>query len=263
MNARSGAEASDVTGIFRLDGKVAVVTGASSGLGNRFARTLANAGAQVVAAARRVDRLDALAAEVEGITPVQTDVSSDEDCAALVESAEERFGRIDILVNNAGIADGGIRAEDEDPALFREVLAVNLTAVFVLCRLVGVHMIDQGGGSIVNISSVHGLVASTPNKQLAYDTSKGGITLLTKELACQWARKGVRVNALAPGYVETELTGPMFADPDGKAWIERETPLGRAGEPSELDGALLLLASDAGSYITGHTLCVDGGWTAR
>jgi len=256
-------DVSDPTQIFRLDGKVAVVTGASSGLGDRFTRTLAAAGARVVAAARRLDRLEALAAEVDGVTAVQTDVTSDEECAALVESTEERYGRIDILVNNAGMADGGTRAETEDPALFRQVIAVNLTAVFVLCRLVGAHMIQQGGGSIVNISSVHGLVASTPNKQLAYDTSKGGVTLLTKELACQWARKGVRVNALAPGYFATELTGPMFADPDGKAWIERETLLGRAGDPAELDGALLLLASSASSYLTGHTLCVDGGWTAR
>jgi NAD(P)-dependent dehydrogenase (short-subunit alcohol dehydrogenase family) len=256
-------DVSDPTQLFRLDGKVAIVTGASSGLGDRFTRTLAAAGASVVAAARRLDRLEALAADLASVTPVQTDVTSDADCAALVTSTEERFGRIDILVNNAGIADGGERAEAEDPALFRDVLAVNLTAVFVLCRLVGAHMIEQGSGSIVNISSVHGLVASTPNKQLAYDTSKGGVTLLTKELACQWARKGVRVNALAPGYIETELTGPMFADPDGKAWIERETPLGRPGEAHELDGALLLLASEAGSYMTGHTLCVDGGWTAR
>jgi NAD(P)-dependent dehydrogenase (short-subunit alcohol dehydrogenase family) len=255
---RSGPEQA-----FRLDGRVAVVTGASSGLGERFARTLAAAGAHVVAAARRRDRLAALADEVPGLVAVPTDVTAHDDCESLVQGTLERFGRIDVLVNNAGIADGGERAETEDPALFRQVLEVNLTAVFVLCRLVGPHMLERGSGSIVNISSVHGLVASTPNRQLAYDASKGGVTLLTRELACQWARKGVRVNALAPGYIETELTGPMFAAPEGLAWIERETPLGRAGDPGELDGALLLLASDAGSYITGHTLCVDGGWTAR
>jgi len=124
-------------------------------------------------------------------------------------------------------------------------------------------MLERGSGSIVNISSVHGLVASTPNRQLAYDASKGGLTLLTRELACQWARMGVRVNALAPGYFQSELTDPLVEEERGLAWIERETPMGRMGDANELDGALLLLASDAGSYITGHILCVDGGWTAR
>lgn len=249
--------------LFRLDGRVAIVTGASSGLGDRFARVLAAAGAQVMAAARRTDRLEALSAEVPNVTAVTCDVTDDDDCARLVNRTVEAHGRVDVLVNNAGIADGGARAEAEDPDLFRQVVAVDLTAVFVLCRLVAPLMIDQGSGSIVNISSVHGLVASTPNRQVAYDASKGGVTLLTRELACQWARKGVRVNALAPGYVETELTAPMFDDEGGRDWIERTTPLGRAGSPHELDGALLLLASDAGSYLTGETIAVDGGWTAR
>ena len=183
-----------------------------------------------------------------------------------MDTTLERFGRIDILVNNAGISDGGVRAEIEDPALFRRVLDVNLTAAFVLCRLVGPHMLERGSGSIVNISSVHGLVASTPNRQLAYDASKGGLTLLTRELACQWARNGVRVNALAPGYFHSELTDPLVADPKGQAWIESETPMGRMGEAHELDGALLLLASEAGSYLTRPHLVrrrrLDGPLTA-
>jgi NAD(P)-dependent dehydrogenase (short-subunit alcohol dehydrogenase family) len=262
MEPPLGRDATDPLACFRLDGRVAVVTGASSGLGDRFARVLAGAGATVVAAARRIDRLQALADTTAAISARRCDVTHDDDCRSLIEGVIDDLGRIDILVNNAGIGDGGTRAEEEDPDLFRRVLDVNLTAPFVLAGLVAPHMIERGSGSIINIGSVHGLVASTPNRQAAYDASKGGVTILTKELACQWARKGIRVNTLAPGYTETELTAQMFDD-GSNAWVDRETPLGRAGRPDELDGALLLLASDAGSYITGHTLCVDGGWTAR
>jgi NAD(P)-dependent dehydrogenase (short-subunit alcohol dehydrogenase family) len=253
----------DLSDLFRLDGKVAIVTGASSGIGDRIARVLAAAGAQVVAAARRLDRLEALADSAPGIVPRRCDVASDDDCDALVSGALSELGRVDVLVNNAGIADGGARAEDEDPALFRQVVEVNLNAVFVLSRLCAPSMIERGTGSIVNVTSVHGLVASTPNRQVAYDASKGGVTLLTRELACQWARKGVRVNALAPGYIDTELTHELFTGDGGLDFITRNTPMGRPGELADLDGALLLLAGDAGRYMTGTTVCVDGGWTAR
>ena len=243
---------------------MAVVTGASSGIGAHAARVLSAAGAAVVLAARRTDRIEALAAELPDAVAVSCDVADDDACAELVATTMDRFGRLDVLVNNAGISDAPARAESEDPADFRAVVRVNLDAVFVLSRLAAEPMLAAGSGSIVNVASVHGLVASAPNAQAAYVATKGAVVMLTKELACQWARSGVRVNALAPGYFETELTGEMFTgDASGRTWIERNTPLRRAGELEELSGPLLLLCGDAGSYMTGHTLVVDGGWTAR
>jgi NAD(P)-dependent dehydrogenase (short-subunit alcohol dehydrogenase family) len=249
---------------FSLAGRVAIVTGASSGLGAHFVATLAEAGASVVAAARRLDRLEALAEQVPGVVAVAADVSDDDDCRRVVATAIDTFGRVDVLVNNAGISDGPAVAADEDLALFRRVIDVNLTSCFVLAQACATHMSAQGSGAIVNIASVHGLVGSAPNNQAAYSASKAGLVNLTRELALQWARTGIRVNAIAPGYFATELTEEMIADEaGGLTWIKRNTPLRRPGEVAELDGALLLLASDAGSYITGHTLVVDGGWTAR
>jgi NAD(P)-dependent dehydrogenase (short-subunit alcohol dehydrogenase family) len=172
-------------------------------------------------------------------------------------------GRVAVLVNNAGISDGPQRAEIEDPADFALAVEVNLTASFHLARLVAPGMIERGAGSIVNVSSVHGLVASSPNRQAGYVASKSGLVGLTRELACQWATDGVRVNALAPGYFATDLTGEMIASDSGSAWIERNTPMRRVGAEHELDGALLFLASDASTYVTGQTIAVDGGWTAR
>jgi hypothetical protein len=249
---------------FRLDGRLAVVTGASSGLGDRFVRVLAGAGATVVAAARRADRLEALASEVEGVIPVACDVGDDEACRALVERAEaEGGGTVDVLVNNAGVSDGPANAEVQDPDDFRRVLEVNLEACFVLARLCAPAMLAAGRGSIVNISSIHGLVASSPNRQAGYVASKFGVVGLTQELGCQWAAQGVRVNAIAPGYFASELSSPMLDDESGLRWVVRNTPMRRAGDPHELDGALLFLAGDASTYVTGQTLAVDGGWTAR
>jgi hypothetical protein len=249
---------------FSLAGRVAIVTGASSGLGAHFAATLADAGATVVAVARRAERLAALAAAHPAVEAVAADVSRDDECHATVAATLSRFGRVDVLVNNAGISDGPALAAEEDPDLFRRVVDVNLTACFVLAQACAAPMLAQGSGAIVNIASVHGLVGSSPNNQAAYAASKAGLVNLTRELALQWARHGIRVNAIAPGYFATELTEPMMVGEDaGLGWIKRNTPLRRAGELHELDGALLLLASDAGSYITGHTLVVDGGWTAR
>ncbi len=247
---------------FRLDERVAIVTGASSGLGARFARVLHAAGAHVVLAARRVERLEALAAELPDSLVVPGDVAVDADLERLTTATLERHGRIDILVNNAGIS-ANYPAEDEPIAEFRRVVDVNVNALFLLSQLVGRQMIEQGQGSIINIASILGLVASAPIKQASYTASKGAVVNLTRELAGEWARKGVRVNAIAPGWFPSEMTEEMWADEGSMNFVRRNAPMGRVGEIHELDGALLFLAGDASSYVTGQILAVDGGWTAR
>jgi len=250
-----------VEDLFSVRGKVAIVTGASSGLGERFARNLHEHGATVVVGARRLDRLEALADELgDRIVPIRCDIAVDEDCERLVAAAGDR---IDVLVNNAGIA-VPMPAEDEPVETWRTVLDVNLNGLFVTTQLVARRMISQRDGSIINIASILGLVASAPIRQASYCAAKGAVVSLTRELACQWARKGVRVNAIAPGWFPTEMTNEkMFEDDDGMDFLKRNTPMGRGGELDELDGALLFLASSASSFVTGTTLPVDGGWTAR
>jgi NAD(P)-dependent dehydrogenase (short-subunit alcohol dehydrogenase family) len=248
--------------IFDLSGRIAIVTGASSGLGSRFATTLRGNGADVVIAARRADRLDALASQLghDHCVALPVDVRNPDAVAALIDETVARFGRLDIMINNAGIASAR-PAEDESTESFAEVLSVNLAAVFTGCREAARVMLEQGSGSIINIASVLGTVGSWRIPDAAYCASKGGVINLTRELGAQWARRGVRVNAIAPGWFRSEMTAPMF---DGQTWdryLDRTVPAGRAGTESELDGVLLFLSSAASSYVVGQTIAVDGGWS--
>lgn len=253
----------DPLNTFRLDGKVAIVTGASSGIGAQTVKLFSSLGAKVIAAARREDRLQDLANQYPNVMAVKCDVGDEADCKNLVEIVIKEYEKIDILINNAGISDP-IPALEEDLNQFKRVIQIDLISCFHLAQLCAQHMETQkSGGAIVNVASIHGFVGSSPNNQPGYTAAKGGLINLTRELALEWARHGIRVNAIAPGYISTELTDEMIAGESGRKWIERNTPMRRPGEVTELDGAMLLLASDAGSYITGETIAIDGGWLAR
>ena len=248
---------------FRLDGKVVIVTGASAGLGARFARVLDAAGARVVVAARRVERLDLLASELHDAHVVGCDLADDGAPEALVAATLAHYGRVDVLVNNAGTS-APTPAFDESTDKFSATLRVNLVAPFELARECARAMIAaETGGAIVNVASIWGLVGVGQIPEAGYAASKGGLVNLTRELSAQWARRGVRVNCLAPGWFRSEMTdGVMFGDDNAERWMRQRTPMGRGGEEHELDGALLFLASDASSFLTGQTVCVDGGWTS-
>lgn len=248
--------------LFALEGRVAIVTGASSGLGERFARVLHDAGANVVAVARRADRLAELADTHERVVPRAADVTDERAMQTLVSDVLAYFGRVDVLVNNAG-AGTPAAATAEPLGDFRATLELNLVATFNLARLVAVPMLAAGSGSIINVTSIFGLGSSWPIPNGSYASAKGAVVNLTRELACQWARDGVRVNAIAPGFFPTESTVELTTQDSGTALINRGTPMRRLGKPHELDGALVFLASDASSFMTGQILTVDGGWTAH
>lgn len=252
--------------MFRLDGQTAVVTGASSGLGARFARVLSAAGATVVAAARRQERLDGLVTDLRSqgseAIAVRCDVTVDPEVDRLIAAAVDATGRLDVLVSAAGIAPSEDEAF-ESPDLFRRVLAVNTTGTYTCARAAASVMLERGSGSIVNVASISGLVAGDGTDTPSYAASKGAVVNLTRELAVRWAPRGIRVNAVAPGWFLSEMTAETLASKSGRQFVAERTPLGRPGRAEELDGALLFLASNASGYVTGHTLVVDGGWTAR
>jgi 3-oxoacyl-[acyl-carrier protein] reductase len=250
------------TQIFDLAGKVALVTGASSGLGVRFAEILAANGAAVVLVARRIDRLDAVKARIEQsggrAIAVEADVRDRAGMQSAFDAAEKVFGTVTILVNNAGIVHSG-RAIDLSEEDWRRVLATNLDAVFYWAQEAARRMLAAGtGGAIVNIASVLGF---SPDKGVAaYATAKAGVVQLTKALALELSFKGIRVNAIAPGWIVTEINRNYLAGPG--AAMKRQIPMGRFGDVNDLDGPLLLLVSDAGRYMTGATIVADGGQLA-
>lgn len=252
----------DPLATFRLDGKVALVTGASSGLGERFARVLDAAGARVVITARRADRLDSLGADLTDPVVLPGDLTDSDWRDELVAAAVAQSGRLDVLVNNAGRSEP-MRALDESVDHFRATVDLNLVAPFAVAQAAARAMADQQiAGSIINISSIYAMVGVGRVPEAGYAASKGGLTSLTRELASQWSRRNIRVNALAPGWFPSEMTTDMYTDSRLVDWIAERTPLRRAGEPHELDGALLFLASEASTYVTGQVVAVDGGWTA-
>ncbi|WP_420751281.1 SDR family NAD(P)-dependent oxidoreductase [Rhodococcus sp. O3] len=248
--------------MFGLDGRVAIVTGASSGLGAAVAESLASLGAKVALVARRRDRLADLAQRIDGL-PVACDLSDLDRVAEVVPTVLDHLGHPEILVNAAGSMFTEERAESEPLDAMRRTLDLNLLAPFRLAQDVFPHMRAAGRGSIVNISSISGRVGVPGIPQASYAASKLGLSGLTSELAVQWARHSIRVNTVAPGFFRSEITGPLYESDRATEYLRRNTPLPKEGIADDIVGAVVWLAGDAGSYVTGQTIVVDGGWTAR
>ncbi|MCL2559737.1 MAG: glucose 1-dehydrogenase [Turicibacter sp.] len=250
--------------LFDLKGKVALVTGGSSGLGVQFAKALAAQGANVVISARRVEKLEQVKKEVEAMgvhcLAIKCDVAEMADIHAMVAEIKARFGRIDILVNNAGVGRAVPAAEQTDEE-WLSMININLNSVYFVAREVGKLMIEQQYGKIINIGSIHSTVAMMGSPITAYNASKGGVAMLTKSLANEWAPHNITVNAIGPAYFQSEMTEEVIADEGFLGAVKAYCPMGRVGRPGELDGALIYFASDASSYTTGQLLTIDGGWT--
>ncbi|WP_213571261.1 SDR family oxidoreductase [Rhodococcus sp. USK13] len=245
-----------------LDGRVAIVTGASSGLGVAVAEALAKAGARVAVVARRADRLADIVERIGGVA-VARDLSALEQVASVVPEVVEALGPPEILINAAGSMFTEEKAESEPVEAIRKTLDLNLAAPFILAQAAFPHMVAAGRGTIVNISSISGRVGIPGIPQASYAASKAGLSGLTVELAVQWARHSIRINTVAPGFFRSEITGPLYDSERASEYLRRNTPLPTQGTADDIVGAVLWLAGDTASYVTGQTIVVDGGWTAR
>ncbi len=249
---------------FSLTGRVAMVTGASKGLGEGAALALAHAGADVVVTAREVERVQPVAAQIEQMgraaLPLALEVRSIDSIDTAIAAARERFGRIDILVNNAGvnIPEPALEVSEEH---WDRVLDINLKGLFFCAQRVGRVMVEQGYGKVINVGSQMGLVGG--KLRAAYCSSKGGVVQLTKALAIEWAEHGINVNGVAPTFLETPFTAKMFENKEFHDEVVGNILFGRLGQVEDVLGAIVFLASSASDLITGHTLLVDGGWTAK
>ena len=253
-----------MTGAQTLAGKTAIVTGAGRGIGRAMAVALAGAGADVALAARSKDQLDAVAAEITALDRraivVPTDVTDAAAVQALIDATVSQLGGLDILVNNSGVIDSSPLLE-QDPEVWDRVMDTNVRGTYLATRAAGAHMVAQGSGKIVNVASNFAFKGVA--NHAAYCASKAAIVSFTRSMAVEWARHGVQVNALAPGYFATDLNADLRADPDALAKVLRAVPARRMGEPEELSAWLLLLAGPASDFMTGETIVVDGGQTAR
>lgn len=249
---------------FALNDQVAIVTGGNKGIGRTISLCMAQAGAEVVVTGRTKHELKDACTDIERLGKkalwVEMDVRNVMDVKRMVAQVLEAFGRIDVLVNSAGISHV-LPAEDHTEEIWDTIIDTNLKGVFLCSQAVGRQMIEQEGGSIVNISSQAGTVGLL--NHVAYCASKGGVNLLTKVLALEWAPHNVRVNAVAPTVIRTPMTDKVFADKDVRAELTAKIPLGKFGEPEDVAGAVIFLASEASAMVTGHVLLVDGGWTSQ
>jgi NAD(P)-dependent dehydrogenase (short-subunit alcohol dehydrogenase family) len=254
-------ERSDSSNLFRLDGEVVLLTGATGGLGRQFVAALDGAGARLVLSGRKRGPLEELASQCRDAVAIPADLSDNASVDALAAQALEHFGAVDVLVNNAGTG-GSAPGFDEPMDDVRSLFEINLVSSFRLSQLVGRSMREGGAnGSIVNIASLVGVVGVGRVPLGGYTASKGAVIGLTRELAAQWGRYGIRVNALTPGWFGVGMAAWVNDDPKTIDWITKQTPMRRLGEPAELDGALLFLAGDSSTYVIGQTLVIDGGWT--